>query len=99
MEGQKPKGQHEKTQLFETFVKRKKQQNDKDADTVRQHDVSCTFDKDGSELVLMMTDGASSGRENCKCFLELVRHRVIKHKTGSILAFSLGMWWLCIREQ
>lgn len=26
-------------------------------------DVSCTFDKDGSELVLMMTDGVSSERE------------------------------------
>lgn len=34
-------------------------------------DVSCTFDKDDSELVLMMTDGVSSEREKCMGILQL----------------------------
>lgn len=59
-------------------------------------DVSCTFDKDGSELVLMMTDGVSSEREKCLCILQLAWHRVIqKHiytQIYNILLFAPGKW-------
>lgn len=51
-------------------------------------DVSYTFDKDDSELVLMMTDGVSSEKQ--MRILQLARHRVMKQQIYGILLFAFS---------